>query len=63
MFSWDDVAMRCYGAYAEVTDWKNYQGNPMPQWEELPDKTQEAWIAASKEASRVLKNARLDAEG
>jgi len=30
-----------------VTDHKNYQGLPMPQWHELPEKIREAWTAAA----------------
>lgn len=40
-----------YHAYGSVTDWKNYQGNPMPEFDNLPPKIREAWEAF---ASRVL---------
>lgn len=36
-----------YRAYGSVTDFKNYQGNPMPEWRDLPPKIQEAWRAAA----------------
>jgi hypothetical protein len=48
--SFIEVAKDGYKAYGEVVDYKNYAGNPMPAWEELPEKIQEAWIAASKKA-------------
>lgn len=35
-----------YHAYGKVTDFKNFQGNPMPLWVELPKKIQQAWKAA-----------------
>lgn len=35
-----------YDAYGAVTDHKNYQGLPMPKWEDLPPRIQEAWRAA-----------------
>lgn len=36
-----------YQVYGSVTDFKNYQGNPMPEWEDLPEKIQLAWTAVS----------------
>lgn len=33
-----------------MTEFKNYQGLPMPEWNALPAKIQEAWQAAVKEA-------------
>jgi hypothetical protein len=41
-----ELALIAYTAYGRVTDFKNFQGNPMPQWAELPEKIQEAWIAS-----------------
>jgi hypothetical protein len=36
-----------YYAYASVTAGKNFQGNPMPEWQDLPAKIREAWIMAT----------------
>jgi hypothetical protein len=44
------LARQAYYAYGSVTDFKNFQGNPMPEWEQLPPKIQEAWGAASRYA-------------
>lgn len=41
------VAYRAYGA---TTDFKNFQGNPMPEWDALPEKIRTAWVAAAKAA-------------
>lgn len=41
------LAKMTYGAYGQVTDYKNYQGLPMPEWEALTDKIREAWKAAA----------------
>lgn len=41
------IAKIGYRAYGETTEYKNYQGLPMPTWEELPPRIQQAWIAAS----------------
>lgn len=37
-----------YEAYGKVTDFKNFQGNPMPAFKDLPEKIQEAWKAAAQ---------------
>ena len=42
----NSLAMVAYHAYGSVTDHKNYQGLPMPEWDELPPKIQDAWRAA-----------------
>ncbi|MBN3875200.1 hypothetical protein [Nostoc sp. JL23] len=42
-----ELAKIGYRAYGETTDFKNYQGLPMPKWEDLPEKIQIAWMAAA----------------
>lgn len=41
------LAQLAYQAYGEQTDFKNYQGNPMPAWDDLGDAIQDAWLAAA----------------
>lgn len=36
-----------YIAYGTTTDFKNYQGLPMPKWEDLTDTIRAAWEAAA----------------
>jgi hypothetical protein len=36
-----------YDAYGAFTDWKNFAGNPMPHWNDLPDRIKDAWRAAT----------------
>lgn len=43
-----DIAKSAYKAYAASTGNKNYQGLPMPEFEDLPQKIQTAWEAASR---------------
>ena len=43
------LAKSAYHAYGGVTDHKNYQGLPMPEWDALPPKIQEAWCVAVKQ--------------
>lgn len=54
--NFDEYAKRAYAAYGKVTDFKNYQGLPMPKWEELPPKILEAWIEAAKEVVRLAQD-------
>lgn len=42
-----EKAKRAYEAYGAVTDHKNFQGDPMPEWDNLGDTIQAAWIAAA----------------
>ncbi len=42
-----EKARRAYAAYGAVTDHKNFQGDPMPEWDDLGDTIQAAWIAAA----------------
>jgi hypothetical protein len=44
-----------YAVYGSVTDFKNYQGLPMPLWSNLTPKIQEAWnaVADAKESTKV----------
>lgn len=41
-----EVAKAAYHEYGAVTDHKNYQGLPMPDWEQLTPKIQAAWKAS-----------------
>ncbi len=54
----EQLAQEAYRAYGAVTDHKNYQGLPMPTWENLTPKIQAAWISA---ASRVASMVRQEA--
>lgn len=46
----DALAKQAYYAYGSVTDFKNFQGNAMPEWEGLTDTIREAWKAAARYA-------------
>lgn len=39
-----EMAEAAYAAYGASTDHKKYQGLPMPDWDELTDRIQMAWI-------------------
>lgn len=40
-------AKKGYESYGKKTEWKNFAGNPMPTWDELPNSTKDAWVAAA----------------
>jgi hypothetical protein len=43
---WLGYAQMAYHAYGESTDFKNFQGNPMPIWGALPERIRAAWGCA-----------------
>ena len=40
------LARIAYEAYGQATGGKNYQGNPMPEFDDLPDPIVNAWASA-----------------
>lgn len=44
----ESTAHEEYSAYGAVTDHKNYQGLPMPMFDDLTDKIKEAWLAGTR---------------
>ena len=49
------LAKEAYKSYGSVTDFKNYQGLPMPNWEQLPEKIQKAWVIATETVVNSVK--------
>lgn len=52
-----DRAIHLYESYGRVTGFKNFQGNPMPEWDDLTDTIKSAWAAA---ADACLDYARIE---
>lgn len=52
--SWQEIAKSAYLAYAASTDNKNYQGLPMPAFEDLPVTIQTAWECAVRQTGSCL---------
>lgn len=48
------IAKTGYEAYAAKTDWKNFRGDPMPQWDDLSEAIRWAWEAAAQAMTRQL---------
>lgn len=47
------LAKLAYEAYGNVTGRQNFQGDPMPAWEDLPPRIQLAWDAAAVTAAQA----------
>lgn len=54
------MAAELYRAYGADSGWRNFQGNPMPEWLELPTAIRDHWVAAARAAERVYAHARVD---
>ena len=52
--SWWEIAASSYRAYATSTGNKNFRGEPMPAFEDLPRAIQIAWEAAARQAGNCL---------
>lgn len=42
-----------YEVYGDMVDFKNFQGNPMPEYEDLPDAIKEAWEAVASNSYSI----------
>ena len=46
-----------YQSYGDSVNWKNFQGNPMPTWDDLPIHIRQAWINAAQAVYDLRDNA------
>lgn len=60
---WEDIAESAYKAYSAVTDNKNFRGEEVPKFQDLPDKIQDAWNAAVRQAAQCLDGVTIDGQG
>jgi hypothetical protein len=49
-----DLARIGYEAYGAEADWKAYNGEPMPQWDELPGHIHTKWTSAAGAIAEAL---------
>jgi hypothetical protein len=47
--SYEDIAKSAYKAYSASTGNKNFRGEPMPEWENLPIPIKTAWEASTRQ--------------
>ncbi len=52
--AWSDIAASAYRAYSASTSNKNFRGEPMPAWSDLPQAIRTAWDAACRQVNDVL---------
>ena len=52
--AWEEVAAHAYLAYAASTGNKNFRGDPMPAFGDLPQPIRTAWEAASRHVGECL---------
>ncbi|BDI33427.1 hypothetical protein CCAX7_54780 [Capsulimonas corticalis] len=57
-FAWTDMAASAYRAYAASTGNKNFRGEPMPAFDDLPVAIQTAWEAAVRHVGNAIENPR-----
>ncbi len=51
--TWRDIAASAYRSYAASTGNKNFRGEPMPEFDDLPQPIKTAWEAAVRQAARA----------
>lgn len=56
--AWSDIASSAYMAYAASTGGKNFRGEPMPAFEDLPQPIRTAWEAAVRQAGDCIERPR-----
>lgn len=49
----ESIAASAYRAYAAVTDNKNFRGEEMPKWDDLPEPIRIAWEAAARHVANL----------
>lgn len=56
--AWSEIARSAYKAYSASTGNKNFRGDPMPEFDVLPDAIKTAWQAAVRQTGDVIKTER-----
>lgn len=54
---WNDIAASAYRAYAASTGNKNFRGDPMPEFRDLPQPIRTAWEAAVRQVGVCIEDA------
>lgn len=44
-----------YQAYGESVGWVNFQGDPMPRWDDLPPPIKQGWVCAAEAVLRQFR--------
>jgi len=49
----DFYAKTAYNSYGRTTKFKNFRGDPMPAWDDLPEQIRTAWRASVGDVTRL----------
>ncbi len=49
-----DYAKLAYDAYCNTRQWKSFNGDPLPQWDQVKPDIKQGWEAASQAVLRAL---------
>jgi hypothetical protein len=49
-----ELAKIGFDAYGEEAEWKAYNGDPMPRWDELPEHVRTKWTVAAGAIAKAL---------
>jgi hypothetical protein len=60
--SYECIAKSAYKAYSASTGNKNFRGEPMPEWEKLPQPIKTAWEAATRQIIDIWEGNAIDWE-
>lgn len=53
--TWDDRAHLAYNVYGDSVGWKNFAGNAMPNWTELPRRIRASWCLTTQAVHESVK--------
>jgi hypothetical protein len=42
-----EISRVAYRAFGDAVDWKNFRGDPMPDFDSLPPRIRGAWLAST----------------
>ena len=56
--AWTEIAASAYRAYAASTGNKNFRGEPMPAFQDLPEPIRTAWQAAVRQVGDIFECSR-----
>ena len=54
MYVWEKVAKEAYEAYCQLVDYKAFNGDDLPSWEDADERIKKAWIAAIRRAVEYI---------
>lgn len=56
MSEYEEWGVLAYKTYGDTVGWKNFMGNPMPQWEDLTGPIKSGWCEAAQAVKEKFKD-------